>query len=151
MMPEPPPTPETGMLQKPGSQPELVQQPGRGSGDGDAFAGEQRAFEVDRVAAAAVAADAAAGREHTVARDHERQGVRRHHAPDTARGTRTTGHARELAVRDRLAPRHVTPQRVEHLAAEPVDAVEVEREVEVVARAPEPLVELAGDVVIAFA
>src|SRR4051812_2081764 len=41
----------------------------------DPFTGQQRSLEVDGVGAAAVTSDLVAGREHTVARDHERDRV----------------------------------------------------------------------------
>ena len=80
----------------------------------------------DGVAAAAVTADAPAGRDHPMARDHERQRVVAHRAADGARRG-PPGQAGQLAVGHDLAPPDVVRERLEHGAAEAVDAVEVER------------------------
>src|SRR5262249_18409195 len=110
-----------------------------------ALAGQERALEVDCVRAAAVTTDPAARPETAVARDHERKRVRRHRAADGTRRARAARHLREFAVRNRLAPRNITAQGLEDSSAEPVDAVEVELEVEVVPPPREPVVELRAD------
>ena len=76
------------------------------------------------------------------------QRVVAHRAAGGARRARPAGEARELAVGNDLAPPHFARERLEHDAAEAVDLVEVELQVERVALAREPVVELAGDLAV---
>src|SRR5918999_1071642 len=95
---------------------------------------------------AAVAAEAAAGREHAVARDDERHRVRAERVPRGAGAPRAAGQGGDLrvrgvlAVRDRRGP--AEPLALERPGEPPVDP-----EVEAPPPALEVLVELPPDVV----
>ena len=65
--------------------------------------------------------------------------------PAGPRRARTAGEVGELAVGHGLAPPDLARQRLEREAPESLDAFEIERDVERVALAREPVVELARD------
>src|SRR5262249_34504495 len=90
---------------------------------------------------AAVAGEAAARADDSVAREHDRDRVAVHDRPDGARGTWMLGAAGQLAVRRQLAVRNVR-ELVEHAAREARADAEVDREVELPAPMLEVLVEL---------
>ena len=75
-------------------------------------------------------------------------GLSRIALPDGTRGARSAREVGELAVGDRLTPADFARERLQREPAEPLDAFEVERDVEVVALAREPVVELAGDLAV---